>query len=210
MIKLVPSEGAALGTSVGLTEGMVVGALLGAGETVGARDGVSLGAAVGGSVFRMHRFLRAEDNSSRLMAWIGRTPRSLAGLLSIIHSADPFWTLLSSPTPIASRSTFSLVRALISESYWVAAAEFLQLLGPRTQSWNFSSGTHLLSLPLHIVCRWPGARFISAHWTVPLSNQTLAVSVQYSSLSPSPRTFGSPSERKTNRLFRPLVAFFEK
>jgi len=115
-------------------DGKSVGNALGAGETVGLFVGAPLGVWVGESVFKIQRFLRAEDNSSRFRAWTGRTPRSLAGLLSIIHKADPDWTLLSSPTPIANRSTFNLVRAAISESYWVAAAAFKQLLGPRTQS----------------------------------------------------------------------------
>lgn len=110
-----------VGCEVGLALGFDDGERLGAGDLVGVDEGEPLGELVGGSVFKIQRFRRAFDNSSRLSACTGKTPSSLPGLLSIIHKADPLATLLSSPTPIANRSTFISVSAAISESYWVTA-----------------------------------------------------------------------------------------
>lgn len=138
---------------VGDWEGVADGDALGAAETVGLKEGIVLGVLVGGSVFKMHRDFRALDNAWRSKAWTGRTPRFFPGLLSIIHNADPLVTLLSSPTPIAKRSTFNSSSAASSEVYWVAAFEFMHLLGPRTQSWYFCFGTHLLSFPRQISWR---------------------------------------------------------
>lgn len=74
---------------MGCEDGTSVGNALGAGEVLGETEGETLGDIVGDSVFKMHRFFTASDNASRSKACIGRTPRSLAGLLSIIHNADP-------------------------------------------------------------------------------------------------------------------------
>jgi hypothetical protein len=88
--------------------------------------GETLGEPVGGSVFKIQRFESAELSSSRVRAWIGGTrtggTRFLAGLLSILNSAEPTSTLDSSPMPIANRSTPRLSKAAISESYWVTAS----------------------------------------------------------------------------------------
>lgn len=74
---------------MGCEVGTSLGDALGAGEVVGETEGEALGDVVGDSVFKIHRFFTASDNAWRFKACTGRTPRSLAGLLSIIHNADP-------------------------------------------------------------------------------------------------------------------------
>lgn len=133
---------------MGRKVGAIVGDELGAGDSVGETEGETLGEVVGDSVFKIQRDFTAADNASRSNAWTGRTPRSLAGLLSIIHNAEPLCTLLSSPTPIASRSTFKSSSAFSSDPYCVTAPAFKQLSGPRTQSWYAFLGTQLESLLL--------------------------------------------------------------
>lgn len=125
------AEGDELGAELGSSEGELVGA----GDTVGGALGDALGLPVGGSVFRMHRLERYSESSSRSSACNGRTPRCFAGLLSIIHKADPYSMLDSFPTPMAKRSTLSSVSASISDWYCVTASTFMHSLGPRTQSW---------------------------------------------------------------------------
>jgi len=203
--------GDAEGEEEGEEDGDALGELLGENVVVGETLGEALGEAVGGSVFKIQRLDRYSESSSRFKACSGRTPKYFAGLLSIIQSAEPQATLESAPTPIAIRSTLSSLKALISESYWVTASAFIHSLGPRTQSWYSDVAEQEGSLPRQNSCLSPGSKPKSEHWrTVPSPSQKVVVSEQYPSLSPSPRTFGSPSERNTRRFLRLAVAVLVK
>jgi len=203
----------AVGELLGAPVGAEVGLLLGGveGELEGVPVGEALGLPVGGSVLRMHKLDRYIESSSRLSACNGNTSRAFPGLLSIIQRAEYFLTFDSSPMPIASRSTRSRSRAASSDSYWVAASAFRHSFGPRTQSWYGWNSTHVSSSPRQISCLSPSSNPKSEQSSsVSSPFQNLVVFVQYPSKSPSPRTFGSPSDMKIRRFFRSGVALFSK
>ena len=109
------SKFSGVGPPVGPPVGVPVGLRLGAGDFVGEPVGEELGVTVGGSVFSIQRFLSAVLKSSVVNTWYGRIPFCLLGLESIKKRADPSWTSLPAPTPIAKLYTphsFSLLSSL--------------------------------------------------------------------------------------------------